>query len=72
VEERVYADEQEMFLDCVRLNTSHGLRLSHYDRTKILTVGRGLQIDESLLVDSLTDTAGATRAPGGAAHGDWL
>jgi hypothetical protein len=51
---RDYADEREMFLESVRLNATHGQPLTPYDRTRIISVGRQLEIEESLLAESLS------------------
>lgn len=53
IEERQYATEGEAFLDAVRLNTAHGTNLTQYDRVRVVTLARALQVDEDAIAASL-------------------
>lgn len=52
-EERVFATEQEFFLESVRLNAVHGLHLSPYDKALITVKATELGIPEDLLAGAL-------------------
>jgi|LSQX01.2.fsa_nt_gb hypothetical protein len=54
--EKAYKNEQEMFLDSMRLNASHGAKLDSCDRTRCLLIAERLSIP----VDSV---AGALHVP---------
>lgn len=56
VVEKSYKNEQEMFLDAMRLNASHGAKLDSCDRTRCLLIAERLSIP----VDSV---AGALHVP---------
>ena len=56
VEEREYASEGEVFLDCIRLNAHHGCPLSNGDRARIVSMGADLQIAENVLAAAMQIT----------------
>lgn len=45
VVEKVYRNEQEMFLDAMRYNAAHGAKLDSHDRTHCVLVAERLKID---------------------------
>lgn len=53
VVEKSYASEAELFLDCVRLNSGHGKRLTEADKLVIAEKATGFSIADGLLADSL-------------------
>ena len=56
VEERVYKDKKEMFLDAMRLNSDHGINLTTFDRAHAIGRATELKIDEELIAKSLNIT----------------
>lgn len=55
-----YADEGEMFLDAVRRNARHGVKLSSYDRARVVNVGDRLGIDPEAVAGALAVTVDVT------------
>lgn len=58
VDLRDYADDRAFFLDCVRLNTGHGRRLSPLDCARCTTIGLELAITEEEMAQALRVTVG--------------
>lgn len=56
VVEKRYSSERELFLDCVRLNSGHGKRLTEADRLEITHKATRLAID-------MTEISGALKIP---------
>ena len=56
VVERDYADEGEMFLDAMRLNSAHGSRLAPYDQLRCIGIAQGLSIDPARVAGALSVT----------------
>lgn len=52
-EVREYATEGDLFLDCVRLNSDHGLTLTPFDRAKIATTATELGLAEDTVAAAL-------------------
>ena len=48
-----YADDGEMFLDAVRRNARHGVKLNNYDRARVLNIGDRLGVDEAAVAGAL-------------------
>lgn len=55
-----YADEGEMFLDAVRRNARHGVKLSNYDRARVIHVAERLGIDDDAVAGALATTVDVT------------
>ena len=56
VEFRNYKSEKEMFLDAVRLNASHGVKLKRYDQARCGKRAKELRISKSLMAHALKMT----------------
>lgn len=56
VVERDYADEAEMFLDVMRLNSAHGSRLAPYDQLRCIGIAQELSIDPARVAGALSVT----------------
>lgn len=54
--EKDYADEAEMFLDAVRLNSAHGSRLAPYDQLRCVGIAQELSIDPGRVAGALSVT----------------
>lgn len=52
-EERTYESDAELFLDCIRLNSAHGLKLTAYDSAKILLMGRQYELSDEAIAGAL-------------------
>ena len=52
--EKDYADEGELFLDAVRLNSGHGIRLAPYDQLRCMMIAERLSIDTSRMAGALS------------------
>lgn len=48
-----YPDDQALFLDAVRRNARHGVKLSSYDQARCLIVASELAIDPAAIADAL-------------------
>ena len=57
--EKTYRDEQELFLDAVRLNAAHGKTLSRFDRTKCILRAEALKIEPARVAGALHLTTAA-------------
>ena len=55
-----YDDEAAMFLDAVRRNARHGVKLSSYDRARVVHVAERLGIDEEAVAGALATTVDVT------------
>lgn len=56
VQEKTYANEQEMLLDAIRYNVVHGQKLSRYDRTHCIVMAEKMRIPEDELASALNMT----------------
>ena len=52
--EKDYADEGEMFLDAMRLNSAHGSRLAPYDQLRCVGIAQELSIDPRRVAGALS------------------
>lgn len=57
VEWRKYKNEQDLFLDAVRLNSGHGKRLTPFDMAHCYQLGQGLSVNPDILASALSITA---------------
>jgi len=55
--EKVYRSDQEMFLDAMRHNASHGRALSSYDRAHAVILAGHLGLDDQAVAGALSITA---------------
>ena len=54
--EKDYADEAEMFVDVMRLNSAHGSRLAPYDQLRCIGIAQELSIDPERIAGALSVT----------------
>ena len=58
--ERSYPNDAEMFLDAVRLNASHGSKLTSFDRSHSLIIADRLSVDPDAIATAMNMTIAAT------------
>jgi ParB-like chromosome segregation protein Spo0J len=56
VEWKEYKNRGVFYLDAVRLNTSHGRKLTRYDQARIITMAEGLKIEREILANAMNIT----------------